>query len=508
MSDQSKKLEFIQMYTVKGLSPLQLDVGIGQTYTKNFSELGLYGDRYFVYYSQNGLGKAFYEKDEMEKTALQGKSYFSDPEKFLEFQQKTRVVLEKAKQFIEKFSQIDLSKLDYPQLVDLAIERIRLEEEAFIYYDATEPQITGKIEEKVNFYLMKILSGQKYNDYSAKLTLSDRENTLSEEELEWLKIVKIGKELELTQISIDTQSKQGEFYNQLENHFKKYQQLTIGDDSWVPDISYFYNKYKEDSKRDVEELNKRIAEIKSYPVKVSKEKEEIIAELNLDPEIVMLCKVLSDIGHVRLQLRIDGWTMIASYSTPIDKELMARLGISYEQLHSKTRKEYEELIKSGKPKGDVTADSLPVSYKKDFLYWIDDGQIEVLYGKEAALAFEELIPQEDLSGISAVKGNIAMTGKATGKVCIYSWGDNLEGKLKEMEENKILVTGMTRPQLMPLIYKAKAIVTDQGGVTSHAAIVSRELGIPCVIGTKNATGVFKPGEEVEVNADEGIVRKI
>ena len=56
--------------------------------------------------------------------------------------------------------------------------------------------------------------------------------------------------------------------------------------------------------------------------------------------------------------------------------------------------------------------------------------------------------------------------------------------------------------------KAAAIVTDEGGITSHAAIVSRELGIPCVIGTKFATKVFKDGDLIEVDADKGIVRKI
>ena len=58
---------------------------------------------------------------------------------------------------------------------------------------------------------------------------------------------------------------------------------------------------------------------------------------------------------------------------------------------------------------------------------------------------------------------------------------------------------------MPLIAKSKAIVTDEGGITSHAAIVSRELGIPCIIGTKIGTQVLKDGDLVEVDAYQGIV---
>ena len=60
--------------------------------------------------------------------------------------------------------------------------------------------------------------------------------------------------------------------------------------------------------------------------------------------------------------------------------------------------------------------------------------------------------------------------------------------------------------MMPALIKAAAIVTDEGGVTSHAAIVSRELGIPCVVGTKIATKVLKDGDLVEVDANNGIVK--
>lgn len=67
---------------------------------------------------------------------------------------------------------------------------------------------------------------------------------------------------------------------------------------------------------------------------------------------------------------------------------------------------------------------------------------------------------------------------------------------------------MTNPDLVTAMKIAGAIVTDLGGITSHAAIVSRELNIPCVIGTKIATKVFKDGDMVEVDANRGDVRKI
>ena len=74
------------------------------------------------------------------------------------------------------------------------------------------------------------------------------------------------------------------------------------------------------------------------------------------------------------------------------------------------------------------------------------------------------------------------------------------------QDGSVLVTGMTRPEFVPLMKRASAIITDEGGITCHAAIVSRELKKPCIIGTKIATQVLKDGDLVEVDADNGVVR--
>jgi len=56
--------------------------------------------------------------------------------------------------------------------------------------------------------------------------------------------------------------------------------------------------------------------------------------------------------------------------------------------------------------------------------------------------------------------------------------------------------------------KATAIITDEGGLMCHAAIVSREIKVPCIIGTRNATQVLRDGDLVEIDADNGVVRKV
>ena len=78
-------------------------------------------------------------------------------------------------------------------------------------------------------------------------------------------------------------------------------------------------------------------------------------------------------------------------------------------------------------------------------------------------------------------------------------------RLSEFQEGEILVTRMTTPDWVPAMRKAAAIVTDGGGMTAHAAIVSRELGIPCVVGTRNATKVIKTGMVITVDGEKGLV---
>jgi pyruvate,water dikinase len=100
-----------------------------------------------------------------------------------------------------------------------------------------------------------------------------------------------------------------------------------------------------------------------------------------------------------------------------------------------------------------------------------------------------------------VKGLSASPGMGMGKVKIV----RNSKEIKNMERGDVMVTEMTTPDFVPGMKKASAIVTDTGGMTSHAAIVSRELGVPCVVGTGNATTVLKDGMDVSVDGSHGII---
>ncbi len=117
---------------------------------------------------------------------------------------------------------------------------------------------------------------------------------------------------------------------------------------------------------------------------------------------------------------------------------------------------------------------------------------------------EEKIVEDEYSLDIEVKGSVAWTGKVTGKVKIVF----NPAEASKVQLGDVLVTNMTIPAYLQAMKKAVAFVTDEGGITCHAAIIAREMKKPCIIGTKIATQIFKDGDLVEVDADKGIVKKL
>ena len=103
--------------------------------------------------------------------------------------------------------------------------------------------------------------------------------------------------------------------------------------------------------------------------------------------------------------------------------------------------------------------------------------------------------------IVLVKGLAASPGIGRGKVRIVEDLNNIN----QVEDGDVLVTGMTNPDMVPAMRKCAAVVTDEGGRTCHAAIVSRELGIPCIVGAKSATKDLTEGQFVTVDSTRGVV---
>lgn len=137
--------------------------------------------------------------------------------------------------------------------------------------------------------------------------------------------------------------------------------------------------------------------------------------------------------------------------------------------------------------------------------WILQARPETVWSKKnkEKKSEEETVMTTDHNVL--VKGLPASPGMAAGKCHVITDPKDID----TFKEGEVLVTTMTSPDWVPAMKKAVAIVTDAGGMTCHASIVSRELGIPCVVGTKSrsveATGVLKTGQDITIDARNGIV---
>ncbi|MDB5260286.1 MAG: phosphoenolpyruvate synthase [Candidatus Nomurabacteria bacterium] len=151
-------------------------------------------------------------------------------------------------------------------------------------------------------------------------------------------------------------------------------------------------------------------------------------------------------------------------------------------------------------------------------FLLADNTIKVLFSKEAKDVCSYLYKQDTDKKIfdqalesKTLKGNIGNQGKVRGKVRKLLAKDFFnKDKLANLSQGDkfVLVTSMTAPELVPYFKNAIAFVTDEGGITCHAAIIARELNIPCIIGTKVATEVINDGDDVEVDAYKGLVKII
>ncbi|MDZ7798311.1 MAG: PEP-utilizing enzyme [Patescibacteria group bacterium] len=185
---------------------------------------------------------------------------------------------------------------------------------------------------------------------------------------------------------------------------------------------------------------------------------------------------------------------------PYFKDLSRKTGVPINDIFFYTAPEFFNLVKKIKK----IKKQIIEQRKKKYVLLCLDSKIKVLIGKKCDQYIKNNLPQRKIPKINILKGKCGNKGQVKGRVCRVVKVEDM----KKMKQGDILVTIMTSPRLAGVFSKAKAFITDEGGITSHAAIVSREMNIPCVIGTKIATKVLKDGDKVLVDADKGIIKKL
>ena len=175
------------------------------------------------------------------------------------------------------------------------------------------------------------------------------------------------------------------------------------------------------------------------------------------------------------------------------KEVACRLGISYDDLLYFRIDEIIEFFFKDKRK--LVFEELQKRKEKDWTYFMIRGKEKIVYKSTKVIIKKE---------IEEIIGKVGYPGKLKGKIKIVLNKD----QFFKVQRGDILVTSMTSPDFIPVLKRVSAIITDEGGITCHAAIIAREMRKPCIIGTKIATKVLKDSQLVEVDANKGVVRII
>ena len=257
---------------------------------------------------------------------------------------------------------------------------------------------------------------------------------------------------------------------------------------------------KEDSVIDKNLLNKEMYKEKAAN---SKEKDKILLEIRPDPKTRNIIDTISILGHERMKMRLV-WMPALYFNELFLIEFKRRYQIKKEELRLYEYPELQHLIMCN----EKLDNNIIELRKKGFLKHLKDNEIITYEGNIAQDVLNKLVKEDE--EIKEFKGMVASKGYAKGKVIVLSYRESQDHakKIKGMKKGNIIVTEMTRPNIITACQKAGAIVTDEGGILCHAAIISREMKKPCVIGTKLATKVLKDGDIVEVDADKGIIKKL
>lgn len=245
-----------------------------------------------------------------------------------------------------------------------------------------------------------------------------------------------------------------------------------------------------------EELSTLTAHKSGTVPDIKKQQQEIIKQYNLSPELQTLLEATRFVALFQ-DGRKKNMLITLHYNEMLVEELSKRLNISHSLLRYLSCYEFSENVFQ-----DATLKKKLEERRKGLInYTTLDGEA-LLTGNDYKQFLAEMHKTEHhATDINELPGLCASPGTAQGRVRVC-----LSVKaIHDFKDGEVLVASMTKPEYLPAMKKASAIVTDEGGITSHAAIVSREFGIPCLIGTKIATKVLKDGMLVEVKANHGKV---
>ena len=231
------------------------------------------------------------------------------------------------------------------------------------------------------------------------------------------------------------------------------------------------------------------------PIKMEEKNKARIASLDkikaINANIARYIETAQDYAYLRTY-RIDIATEGDFYFRAFFNEVAKRMGITYDDFLNLNTDEISKWLEGS---SDIQKLQEIIEKRKEYFvtYLVDDNKIYWFQGKENIIEEDVKERPDNLM----LTGKVAQRGRVTGTVKVVQFKEQID----KVNDGDILVSSMTTPEMMVALMKCDGIVTDEGGVACHAAQISREFCIPCVIGTLEATALLKDGDTVEIIAE-------
>lgn len=463
---------------------------------------------------RSGVVTTYYDQADLEKAPIHGYHIINNRGKIEKYLNEAADNCDKLLNLSRKIHSSRLSDYNNRQLAEIYDRYFEYFSKLFGYYNLSRPDYLKNVETKIKKNLIKREKDLNIQSHIfSTLTLPTADNLLNKYDIDQLNfslaIKKIMKDRKIQIQNLERFISSNKTLTQkLRQIVKKYCWLTTHEENPPLDKHYFLKKIKKLLKLSDQKISRELQRLKLKNVARLEAKKKLIKKYKFEKGLVNLCNSVADLAELRWKIRF-WWTESSYYSRKMFAEIDKRIGynapISEGLWHSDYLLTKEVLLFLNQEKS-FRLDA-PLERFKHSMLLMHNKRIDLLVGNKANIMEKKFVKQQNIKNIKEILGVVANKGIARGMVWIISPSDrNQLVKADKMRNNDILVAAMTRPQLMEAMSKAAAIVTDEGGITCHAAVVSRELGIPCIVGTHVATKVLKDGDLIEVDANQGLVK--
>lgn len=448
---------------------------------------------------------------------------------------------DKLRTYVEKLPQENLKKFSNRQLWKFieGQDKIHTDYYCWAWIPVAVDMFHNNLTNTLKDYLRSIkISEEKLNEYLVILTQPTKKSLIQIEQEEFLKIgQEVQKDKTQYKIFLELFKKFKEKDVKLfgyKTHSKEYEKLFEKKVSEIKDrispriyklleahyLKYFYMKYLFTEKQGVynfdhylkelvrlvvgEDLKKKYQKMQSEFKKNIQKRNVLIKKLRIDSRWRIIFDAFGDFMVTKIYRRYA--QVYAVYRMEVIlREIAKRLRLTLMQVKFMLPQEIKlALLQKNFSTHFVRSKFNEIRKRAKFCVYYAEKNNDLVFIDKKARNLAKLVQEAKTEKVKEIYGQCGCVGRAKGQVKII----NESRDMQKMKKGDVLVSIMTQPDLVPAMKKASAIVTEQGGVTSHAAIVSREMRIPCVIGTKIATKVLRDGDVVEVDATKGVVKKI